>query len=135
MSRWFKITLILMVLFVVRMAFRANMGGPSDLQEEFSSTELYQLYHSDRDKIEDDYTGKRITITGHVTEIIGGDKPTCLMLTSGDQKTLVQCYLTDRRTFRRGDFVVGGQAYLNGRVMKEQDQDWVKLDYCKVVMY
>lgn len=139
MSRWFKVTLVLMVLFVVRMAFKANMGGPSDLQEEFSSSELYQLYHADRDQIEDDYGGRRVTITGYVTEILGEDRPNCLMLSSkgfsGDQTTLVQCYLTDRRSYRWEDFGVGQQAFLDGRIMKEQDQDWVKMDYCKVLVY
>ena len=136
-SRWFRVMFVIMVLFVLKMAWQATTMGPDDLETDLKVSELYEAYQDDRDEVVDNYGGKRINIEGKVCEILGGQRPSAVTLigfgnSCADQR-MIDCLLWTKRNYTRDYFVPNQEVVLRCHFMEDQDDPWIKLDYCRVI--
>ena len=137
-SRWFKVMLVLMCLFVARMAWRATMMQADDkLNTALTAGDLFTAFQNDRDEVVDTYGGKRINIEGQVCEILGNQRPSGVTLVGfrnscADQK-MIQCLLWAKRSYRQDDFAPTQEIVMRCHFPDDQDDPWINLDYCKVL--
>lgn len=139
-SRWFRYVLGSMVLFFILWASRVNvLQGESKETPCLSAYELYHEFQVDRNAALKKYGGRKIEIMGVLCDIRGNGKPESLALGESwrdcSDGKLVECYLWDKRGYRMDDFATGAEMALYGHVPEKQENDWIVMEYCKVLVY
>ncbi|UCD63133.1 MAG: hypothetical protein JSW34_10285 [Candidatus Zixiibacteriota bacterium] len=135
MSRWFKIVLVLMVLFVLRLALKLNLSRSDQPDEAIRASVLYEAFQTDFEAAMDTYAGERVTVEGEICDIVDQESGFVIYLSDGGygrQQALIECYPTVLRHYPRNRFYEGQFASIYGKVKKEQDTGWVTLVNCQI---
>ena len=138
-SRWFRRIFVFLVLFVITWILKIQMhSGPEEIAGSMGADKLYRVFQENKEMAMEQYAGKKIEIIGYVEEVIGDQYARTVYLTdyysSSGNKKLIECSLTGRR-FTRRQLEDSYEIALQGRVCKDQDTDWIKMDKCEIILY
>ena len=113
-------------------------GSSDEITGSMGANKLYGIFQENKELALDRYAGKKIEIIGYVEEVIGEPYAQTVFLTdyynSAGNKKLVECSLTGRR-FTRRQLEDSYEIALQGRVCKDQETDWIKMDRCEIILF
>jgi len=138
-SRWFRRIFTFIVLFVITWILKIQMySPPEEIAESMGVNQLYRIFQENKELALDRYAGKKVEIIGNLEEVIGDSYAQTVYLTdyynSSGNKKMIECSLTGRR-FTRRQLEDSYEIALQGRVCEDQDNDWIKMDRCEIILY
>lgn len=136
-SRWFKIAMGIMVVFVIKLAISANMNKPTEFKEPFNADVIYNAYQFNSEEAADKYGGAKVTVEGIILDIVKEGSDFKLILSdfnsSGNQIPMIECSPWKMRRYKASYYDPGMTASVTGRIRKDQDSGIIKIDNCQIV--
>ena len=138
-SRWFKILMGLMVIFVIQMVLRAQFGARAgeDSTINVSADQMIQDFQQDREMAMVKYAGKKVLVDGIVCSVIEGNPSPGVTIAGRmecESPLLIECMYWGQRKSRYGSLKPSYGVAFRGHVKKEQDNPGlIKLEYCRLM--
>jgi hypothetical protein len=137
MSRWFKIVMVIMAVFVIRMAIKVSMNKPTELDVAIKADVIYNAYQLNAAEAEEMYGGAKVTIEGIIVDVVGSGTDFKLILSdfgsSGNQIPMVECYPWKMRRYKSSYYDPGMTASITGRIREDQQSGVIKIDNCQII--